>query len=169
MKYFKECEESEATHEAESCVISENTHEYFKMKEINRWDQCEFEKGQKVYALVADGYVENMRFPLYPTPENRHTQGNIFATRAEAETERHKRAALATIQWYLRATQECKGKWCEGKPQGLVEANNGQLTYGSWDHWRYTYGDLYFDSKGNAKKGLDILRDEYRTLFGVES
>lgn len=168
MKYFIECKESEATHEFDY-ANEDDGGAFGVIKEINRWNRCEFEEGQGMHTLYTDGIILSDSF--HPKDSQRikqYNQGNVFATKEEAETERDKRTALATIQRYLRATQECRGKWINKKNQGYVRLDCGlHLETASLEQIQIDSRDLYFD-QGKQNEGLTILRKEYEILFGVK-
>lgn len=174
--YLKECEESEATHKATSmkgvvtCDSDFKGHSGDKgvwLKEINRWDKCEFEEGQARYNLSSYGDIQRSEFNLI-AHQMTYNQGNLFVTKQEAETERDKRQALATIQRYLRATQECKGKWVVKRQQELIYLSVKTLRRDWAIDAQFNFIDLYYDSREESEKGLELLRKEYQILFGVD-
>ena len=133
-----------------------------------------FEEGDEIYHVDEYGNVNSGKWGNFAWIDGAFSQGHIFRTKKEAETEPKRRNLLTRFKAFR---DECNGDW---KPDFGKKCKNSKFLIGySWDSKdeQYKLKSLelgssnlfnqfgYFKNQEDCKRAIDLFGDEIKELF----
>ena len=134
-----------------------------EIKESTRWEP---EENQKYYFLNSDGYVYNNIWAGDSIDRGRFEIGNCFQTKEEAEKAVEYLKALATVRG------DATSKFVKGERNWYVyydtnlNSINSSISCTMLDNG--IFGLPYFATIEDARKSIELHKNEWLTIFGVE-
>ena len=134
-----------------------------EIKEPTRWKP---EMDQKYYYIKSDGSVFDNDWDGWGIDHSRFEIGNCFQTKEEAERVVEYLKALATVRG------DATSKFVKGKSNWFVYFDT-QYNSLNQDHCYYLnrngiFGLPYFATEDDAQMSIELHRNEWLTIFGVE-
>ena len=134
-----------------------------EIKESTRWEP---EENQKYYFLNSDGYVYNNIWAGDSIDRGRFEIGNCFQTKEEAEKAVEYLKALATVRG------DATSKFVKGERNWYVyydtnlNSINSSISCTMLDNG--IFGLPYFATIEDARKSIELHKNEWLTIFGVK-
>ena len=127
-----------------------------------------FEEGDEIYHIDEYGTINSGNWGNYAWVDEAFSQGHIFRTKQEAETETKRRNLLTRFRAFR---DECNDGW---KPNFklvdedfyfIIAEDNVFLNCESskWDNAFNLFG--YFKNVSDAQRAIDLFGDEIKELF----
>lgn len=127
-----------------------------------------FEEGDEIYHIDEYGTINSGNWGNYAWVDEAFSQGHIFRTKQEAETETKRRNLLTRFRSFR---DECNDGW---KPNFklvdeefyfIIAEDNGFLNCESskWDNAFNLFG--YFKNISDAQRAIELFGDEIKELF----
>ena len=134
-----------------------------EVKETTRWNP---DTGQKYYCIGSDSSVIDDDWCGFSIDHNRFDIGNCFQTEEEAERVVEYLKALAIVRG--DATSEfvkCNNNWFIGYDP---EHKSIDAFCNPYTARNGIFGLPYFATKDDAQRSIELHRNEWLTIFGIE-
>lgn len=127
-----------------------------------------FEEGDEIYHVDEYGNVNSGNWGNYAWIDGAFSQGHIFRTKKEAETEPKRRNLLTRFRAFR---DECNGDW---KPDWSNRDKKWEINYDTEDKefkafWSFVTNSFsifgYFKNEQDTKRAIDLFGDEIKELF----
>ena len=125
-----------------------------------------FEEGDKIWSVDEFGSIEGRSWGNFAWIDGAFSQGHIFRTKKEAETEVKRRNLLTRFRAFR---DECNDGWKpdwnnEDKKWNIRYMENSFLTELAFESNSFsTFG--CFENEEDAKRAIDLFGDEIKELF----
>lgn len=127
-----------------------------------------FEEGDEIYHVDEYGNVNSGKWGNFAWIDGAFSQGHIFRTKKEAETEPKRRNLLTRFKSFR---DECNGDW---KPEWTENTYKWSI-YFNVDHKMFFVGSSfiqndfclfgYFKNREHAERAIELFGDEIKELF----
>lgn len=127
-----------------------------------------FEEGDEIYHIDEYGTINSGNWGNYAWVDEAFSQGHIFRTKQEAETETKRRNLLTRFKSFR---DECNGNWkinWDDVDQGkfIIKCGNDKKLY-VISYWTVNEFNVfgYFKDYEDAKRAIELFGDEIKELF----